>query len=293
MLYRGPCAGPLPAASTSLRRSLAALATAHKPIDSEADTEADVSSPSSADDPARAFAALKGKISYDTLKALTVRPFAFTQMSDVQARVLGMMPGLIGVAPRGAAAEVEGQVQAQGEEAQGEDAAPAPAAPTPAPTKQDLLVKAKTGTGKTVAFLVPAIDARKHRLEREIIISPSGERLTPHERGRVQRDYARTAVGTLVISPTRELATQIAAEARKLLTHEKEYEVQLLVGGESRRMQIRDWKRGRLDLVVATPGRLRDLLEDQTEDGEHFRKGLAETQMVGDVWMLNTRTHRG
>jgi hypothetical protein len=93
-------------------------------------------------------------------------------------------------------------------------------------------------------------------------------------------DYSRSAVGTLVISPTRELATQIAVEAEKLVTHHKEYTVQLLVGGESRRAQIRNWKKGRLDVVVATPGRLRDLLEDTTEDGDMIRQALAQTNLV-------------
>ncbi len=64
------------------------------------------------------------------------------------------------------------------------------------------------------------------------------------------------------------------------MTHHKEYEVQLLVGGESRRNQLRNWSRGRLDVVVATPGRLRDLLEDSTADGDMVREGLAATQLV-------------
>jgi ATP-dependent RNA helicase MSS116, mitochondrial len=64
------------------------------------------------------------------------------------------------------------------------------------------------------------------------------------------------------------------------MTHHKEYEVQLLVGGESRRNQLRNWSRGRLDVVVATPGRLRDLLEDSTSDGDMVRAGLGATQLV-------------
>lgn len=58
----------------------------------------------------------------------------------------------------------------------------------------DVCVKAKTGTGKTLAFLIPAFE----RLQKDA-----------HRRGKI---------GALVVSPTRELATQIAEEAKTLAT---------------------------------------------------------------------------
>lgn len=92
-------------------------------------------------------------------------------------------------------------------------------------------------------------------------------------------DVTRNTVGTLIISPTRELATQIANESIKLTTHHKEMETRLLVGGANRRLQLRDWMRGRLDVVVATPGRLRDLISD-ARDGEAIREHLSTTNML-------------
>jgi ATP-dependent RNA helicase MSS116 len=86
----------------------------------------------------------------------------------------------------------------------------------------------------------------------------------------------RSTVGTLVISPTRELATQIANESIKCHTWHKLYMTQLLVGGSSRRHQIRLWKKDRKDVVVATPGRLKDLLQDP-EVGQDFADALAHT----------------
>jgi ATP-dependent RNA helicase MSS116 len=62
-------------------------------------------------------------------------------------------------------------------------------------TGVDVLAKAKTGSGKTLAFLIPAVDR---------LVSGAA------------RMSAGNAVRILVVSPTRELASQIAVEARKL-----------------------------------------------------------------------------
>ena len=138
---------------------------------------------------------------------------------------------------------------------------------------KDLLVRAKTGTGKTLAFLVPGIERRVRMLERladeEIGKQVEEERGKGSEsaflRGRMINRLARETMGVLVISPTRELATQIAVSASNLSMHHadrgKGFGVQLLVGGESRGRQMRSWVEGRKDVVVGTPGRLRDLLE--------------------------------
>lgn len=89
--------------------------------------------------------------------------------------------------------------------------------------------------------------------------------------GQARRAFVRSDVGVLIISPTRELATQIANEALKLCTWHKEMEVRLFVGGMPRIRQLRDFQRGRKDIVVATPGRLKDLLSEP-EVREAFNK---------------------
>ncbi|CAI2165251.1 10030_t:CDS:2 [Funneliformis geosporum] len=106
------------------------------------------------------------------------------------------------------------------------------------PIEGDLFVKAKTGTGKTLAFLIPAI---------ETIIRNS----QPEHRGEM--------VSVLIISPTRELAQQIANEANRLLSYYN-YKVHCLVGGESKSAQVRKLSYQRVDFIVGTPGRLYDLL---------------------------------
>ena len=104
----------------------------------------------------------------------------------------------------------------------------------------DVLARAKTGTGKTLAFLVPAI-----------------------ERLRLQGPNRRAdSVGALIISPTRELATQIAEEAKMLLHYLPHFQLQVVFGGTNIRTDLSKLKRRAPDVLVATPGRLNDLLEN-------------------------------
>ncbi|KAJ1731474.1 hypothetical protein LPJ61_002518, partial [Coemansia biformis] len=126
------------------------------------------------------------------------------------------------------------------------------------PIENDLMVKAKTGTGKTTAFLVPAIEALLREYEKD----PS-------------REHKGRTVGCLVVSPTRELAQQIAAEAEKL-TRFHRWNVQLLVGGESSGGQLRRLRSMRSDIVIGTPGRLKDFLTNQ----ESFKDQISGTKML-------------
>jgi ATP-dependent RNA helicase MSS116 len=102
---------------------------------------------------------------------------------------------------------------------------------------QDVLAKAKTGTGKTIAFLLPAVEAL-HR--------------TP-PRG--------AAISVLVLSPTRELASQIAKEAELLLTFHP-FKSQVIYGGTNINSERNRMNNQRCDVLVATPGRLIDHLEN-------------------------------
>ena len=101
----------------------------------------------------------------------------------------------------------------------------------PALEGRDLIGVANTGTGKTAAFLIPIINALL--------------------RGRPGP--------ALVVAPTRELATQINGEFRLFAQGLRLYSV-LCVGGVGEGGQIQALRR-RPQLVVGTPGRLRDFLE--------------------------------
>jgi len=70
-------------------------------------------------------------------------------------------------------------------------------------------------------------------------------------------------IRAIIISPTRELAEQIAVEAQKLVRNTS-IKVQTAVGGTMKSMMLRETQRDGCHVLVATPGRLADLLEDST-----------------------------
>ncbi|KAG2146335.1 P-loop containing nucleoside triphosphate hydrolase protein [Suillus clintonianus] len=191
---------------------------------------------------------IKQIISYPTFKAVTEKPYQFKAMTPVQAEVIKLLPEL---------------------------AHPPESTSDDVPTRpRDLLVKAKTGTGKTFAFLIPAIEARVNAIHAwgKKAVRDAGLVSEKHLEAAARRQFTREHVGTLIISPTRELATQIANTAIKLTHHHKDFEVRLFYGGSSKRMQMRDFMKGRRDIVVATPGRLRDLLQSEPEVANSIRK---------------------
>ncbi|XP_044727241.1 probable ATP-dependent RNA helicase DDX43 [Chrysoperla carnea] len=100
---------------------------------------------------------------------------------------------------------------------------------------QDLIGIAQTGTGKTLAFLLPAL------IHIEGQVTPRSERKGPT---------------VLILAPTRELAQQIEKEVKKY--NYKDIKAVCLYGGGSRKDQINICNRG-VEIVIATPGRLSDL----------------------------------
>jgi ATP-dependent RNA helicase MSS116 len=148
----------------------------------------------------------------------------------------------------------------------------------------DLLVKARTGTGKTIGFLVPAIEARIRQLETisstPSSLSSSDLGRAPHQRLSPETRFATDTVGTLILSPTRELASQIAIESQKLTSHLPGYTTHLFVGGMDKQKQIRDFRPRRKDVVVSTPGRLRDLIQD---DRSGVAQALKGCKMVSSI----------
>lgn len=102
---------------------------------------------------------------------------------------------------------------------------------------RDVMGLAQTGTGKTLAFGVPLVAQ----------MLDFGQRPDP-----------KTVRG-LVLAPTRELAQQIAEQLRAL-TEKTAIKTAIVVGGQSINAQIKRLEKG-IDLLVATPGRLLDLMD--------------------------------
>lgn len=121
---------------------------------------------------------------------------------------------------------------------------------------RDLLAAAQTGTGKTAAFLLPTMNNLEH------IAPPKPVR---ERGGRNRRRGAKKPEGNgrgpvmLVITPTRELAQQILEVASKIADVTGHVAV-TVVGGVSYKPQTAALKYG-CDILVATPGRLVDLIE--------------------------------
>ncbi|KAG5950419.1 hypothetical protein E4U53_005099 [Claviceps sorghi] len=118
----------------------------------------------------------------------------------------------------------------------------------PALKGTDIVAQAKTGTGKTIAFLLPLL---QRMIEEDATLA---------ER-RASRNARSDDVRGIVLSPTRELAEQIAEEARRLTKHTG-LVVQSAVGGTHKASMLRQTQRQGCHLLVATPGRLLDLLQD-------------------------------
>lgn len=112
--------------------------------------------------------------------------------------------------------------------------------------QSDCLVQAKTGTGKTLAFLLPAL----HSL------------LT-------QPGLQKGQVAILILSPTRELALQIAKECDSVTANlSRKLECHTAYGGTSKERDLNKFMSGDPKIVVATPGRLNDYLSDEYVAGK-------------------------
>ena len=133
----------------------------------------------------------------------------------------------------------------------------------------DVLAKGKTGTGKTLAFLVPTV-----------------ERLLT---GAHRVDTGRSGtVRSLILTSARELATQIATEAERLLSYQEasgaaSLKVVTVVGGRGIGADLSALAAG-ADLLVATPGRLGEHVEKT--DGFVARLGGVETVVLDEADQL-------
>ncbi|MFC7394626.1 DEAD/DEAH box helicase [Scopulibacillus cellulosilyticus] len=101
---------------------------------------------------------------------------------------------------------------------------------------KDVIAQAQTGTGKTLAFILPIL-----------------ERIDPK----------RTYIQALIITPTRELALQITTEVKKLIKSLEDVNVLPVYGGQDVEKQMKKLK-GAKQIVIGTPGRLLDHLSRGT-----------------------------
>lgn len=126
----------------------------------------------------------------------------------------------------------------------------------------DILGIAQTGTGKTAAFGIPLV----------VTLSKQQERAAP-----------RTARG-LVLAPTRELAGQIVQSIQGLTA---DLRITLVVGGKSINAQAQKLARG-TDILVATPGRLIDLVDRRAIDlGQTRFLVLDEADQMLDIGFVH------
>ncbi|UUX94073.1 DEAD/DEAH box helicase [Aquabacterium sp. J223] len=119
--------------------------------------------------------------------------------------------------------------------------------------RQDLRVSAPTGSGKTAAFMLPAL---QRLLEERHAPAAAGQGPRPDTRRDRQTGFAPRV---LVLTPTRELAMQVARAADDYGSVVPGLRIALLVGGVPYGGQLKAL-RGPLDIIVATPGRLIDHL---------------------------------
>ena len=101
---------------------------------------------------------------------------------------------------------------------------------------KDVIGQAQTGTGKTAAFGIAAL-----------------EMVDPHNRG----------VQAVILCPTRELAIQVSEELKKLSKYKRGIEILPVYGGQPIDRQIRALKNG-VQIIIGTPGRVMDHMERRT-----------------------------
>ncbi|KAH0545831.1 probable ATP-dependent RNA helicase DDX55 homolog [Cotesia glomerata] len=104
---------------------------------------------------------------------------------------------------------------------------------------KDVAAEAVTGSGKTLAFLIPLLEILQKRNE----------------------EWKTTEIGGIIISPTRELATQISEVLDKFLINIPKLKQILLVGGTTVKEDAIKLKKG-ANIIIATPGRLEDIFSN-------------------------------
>ncbi|MFM7426096.1 MAG: DEAD/DEAH box helicase [Elainella sp.] len=133
----------------------------------------------------------------------------------------------------------------------------------------DLLAAAQTGTGKTAGFTLPILQrlaTQTHHKSEAKADSPPGSTQPGRPVKRVV-SAQRSPVRALILTPTRELAAQVETSVRDYGKYLDLSSITIF-GGVAMQPQIRQL-RGRVDILVATPGRLLDHVQQGTVDLSH------------------------
>ncbi|QHE63894.1 DEAD/DEAH box helicase [Rossellomorea vietnamensis] len=110
---------------------------------------------------------------------------------------------------------------------------------------EDVIGQAQTGTGKTMAFLLPML---------------------------AKIDPEKDEIQSLIVTPTRELAIQVTAELNQILSSvEDDIHVLAVYGGQDVEKQIKRLKNKAIHIVIGTPGRLLDHVRRETVDFSNVR----------------------
>lgn len=134
---------------------------------------------------------------------------------------------------------------------------------------RDLVGSANTGTGKTAAFLIPIINQ---------IFKDRNKQSMPSADAKGKR--------ALIIAPTRELAAQINQEFREFSYGMQLYST-IVIGGANMHRQISELRRNP-HLVIGTPGRLKDLIEQRALNLKDFSIFvLDEVDLMVDIGFIN------
>lgn len=127
---------------------------------------------------------------------------------------------------------------------------------------RDMLGCAQTGTGKTAAFALPVLQRLHEDLPQNPTPAPGGSPGgSPGSGKRKDGRGSKRIIRALVLSPTRELAAQIGDSFRAYGRH-LDMRGTTIFGGVNQRPQCQALRQG-VDIVVATPGRLMDLLNQR------------------------------
>ncbi|TLS35380.1 DEAD/DEAH box helicase [Pseudalkalibacillus caeni] len=111
---------------------------------------------------------------------------------------------------------------------------------------KDTIVQAQTGTGKTIAFLIPILQ---------------------------QLDRKKNHVQALILAPTRELSLQISSEMKKLVPENDSINILPVYGGQSIETQLSELEQNNIHVVIGTPGRILD----------HFRRETIQLSRVSKL----------